>query len=271
MKSHGQSKTRLYNTWTNIKQRCLNTKNPRSKHYGHRGISICKEWADSYESFRDWANANGYSDQLTIDRIDVNGDYEPINCRWVTNRDQQLNKRNNRLIVYDDKEKTITEWAQIKGLNIKTIEGRLRDGWTIEDSLNTQLIPKIKDLTNMRFGRLTVVSMSKITNSKVVWTCKCDCGNIKNILSYSLHSGATKSCGCLHRESTFKNRHLSNIAKEKSKSIIIEQIDSNGSVIAEYLGYAEASIISGIHKSCIQRSVKTGKNKAGGFNWRLKI
>jgi len=92
-RTHGESKTRLYSTWKAIKNRCHNPNSSDYPQYGARGVSVCDEWRDSYEAFRDWALANGYSDELTIDRIDNNGNYTPDNCRWTTHTVQSRNTR----------------------------------------------------------------------------------------------------------------------------------------------------------------------------------
>lgn len=96
---HDKTNTRLFRVWNNIKRRCYTKTDPSYKYYGERGIKICDDWLSSFQSFYDWAYANGYDEnakkgQCTIDRINVNGDYEPSNCRWVSMKEQNKNKRN---------------------------------------------------------------------------------------------------------------------------------------------------------------------------------
>lgn len=94
--THGKSRTRLYRIWSAMKSRCFDKKRECFKHYGGRGIAVCIEWKDNFQSFHDWAMANGYEEHLTIDRIDVNGNYEPSNCRWITLEQQQTNRTNTK-------------------------------------------------------------------------------------------------------------------------------------------------------------------------------
>lgn len=125
---------RLYKTWISMKRRCDDPSDSNYKNYGGRGILVCDEW-DTYENFRDWALSNGYDDSLTIDRIDVNGDYEPNNCRWADAVTQSNNRRSNHRLEYNGETHTIKEWSRITGLSDDTIGHRIKYGWTIEDTL----------------------------------------------------------------------------------------------------------------------------------------
>ena len=134
-KIHGHKKDRLYNIWARMKQRCENPKLHDYRHYGGRGIAVCDEW-QSFEPFYNWAMSNGYRDDLTIDRIDVNGNYEPSNCRWATMRVQANNKRRNHLITFNGETHTIAEWSRITGINKSTIRNRIAlYGWNTEKAL----------------------------------------------------------------------------------------------------------------------------------------
>lgn len=105
----------LYNVWRSMRRRCNSPNSQTYHHYGGRGISICKEW-DDYIDFKEWALQSGYRQGLSIDRIDVNGNYEPSNCRWVTQKEQNNNRRNNRYVTYQGKTRTATQWAEEFGI-----------------------------------------------------------------------------------------------------------------------------------------------------------
>lgn len=132
---HNQSRTRLYKIWASMKVRCNRKTAINYYLYGGRGIKVCNEWANDFEKFREWSLANGYADDLTIDRINTNGDYEPLNCRWVTYKEQANNRRNNTLITYNNETHTMREWGRITGVGGDNIYNRLQDGWSIEKAL----------------------------------------------------------------------------------------------------------------------------------------
>jgi len=132
---HGKVHTRLYRIWGNMKSRCDNPNSKYYKDYGGRGISYCKEWAD-FVLFEEWALTNGYKDNLTIDRINNNGNYEPSNCRWIDIKSQQRNRRSNHLLTFNGETHCINEWAEILGVSRETIKNRLGYGWDVEKVLS---------------------------------------------------------------------------------------------------------------------------------------
>lgn len=266
-KTHGGTGTRLYRIWQNMKARCYRESARGYENYGGRGISICQEWKDDFLSFKNWAYSNGYNESLTIDRIDVNGDYSPNNCRWVTNKEQQNNRRDNRIYEYGRKTLTLSQWSELLGINYKTLEKRI-ENWGVDKAITTPLNnSQIKDISGMRFGRLTVLSLAGIKHG-ARYNCVCDCGNEVVVRSYSLLSGETKSCGCLQHQKTVENgEKLGKLSKERARKIKVMQYNKEGELLNIYNGYIEASEETGICKTSII-AVANGKRKtAGGYLW----
>lgn len=131
---HGECYTRLYRIWNGIHDRCNRKNSKNYRHYGGRGIKVCEEWND-YLAFKTWALTNGYEEHLTIDRINVDGNYEPTNCRWITKQEQQNNKRTNRYIMYNGLTLTVTQWNKKMGYKRGTIENRLLMNWDVERAI----------------------------------------------------------------------------------------------------------------------------------------
>lgn len=134
---HGMSRTRLHSLWRGMKCRCRPScpKHEIELYYG-RGIRVCPEWENDFEAFYRWAMAHGYRDDLSIDRIDNDGNYEPSNCRWVTEEVQANNRSSSKFITYNGKTKTIAEWAKELNINPSTLRTNLSRGKTLEDIIN---------------------------------------------------------------------------------------------------------------------------------------
>ncbi|HDR4589362.1 hypothetical protein JC777_00225 (plasmid) [Bacillus cytotoxicus] len=131
---------RLYRIWCNMKSRCYNENIPNFKNYGGRGIAVCNEWRNDFTSFLNWSLENGYKNDLLIDRIDNNGNYEPTNCRWTTRKQQNLNRRNNRLVTIDGVTRSFSEWADDFGISRSTALCRVQAGKTEQEALITPVI-----------------------------------------------------------------------------------------------------------------------------------
>lgn len=135
-RSHGKTNTRLYGTWSKMKHRCNNQNDAAYKNYGGRGITVCKDWEESFEVFYDWAMKNGYNDTLTIERIDVEKGYCPENCCWITKEEQAKNKRNIRYVAVRGEKMPMKTACDLLGLPYKTIHLRVtRYGMSFEQAI----------------------------------------------------------------------------------------------------------------------------------------
>lgn len=132
-KSHGMTNTRTFKSWDSMKQRCLNHNAPDFSRYGGRGIKICESWLNSFAEFL--SDMGERPDATTLDRIDVNGNYEPNNCQWATRSKQQRNKTTSFLIEWNGIIKCAADWAEEVGISSKIICGCINAGWTPQDAL----------------------------------------------------------------------------------------------------------------------------------------
>lgn len=128
---------RIYNIWRGMKKRCYDSRHDSYRYYGARGISVCKEWL-SFKNFLAWALANGYADNLTIDRIDSDGNYEPNNCRWATMREQNRRHRRCMHLTYNGKTQLAIDWAREYGVPLSTFYWRLYKGLSMEEIIKAK-------------------------------------------------------------------------------------------------------------------------------------
>lgn len=136
---HGCEPKRLHEIYTNMKTRCHNPNYSLYHRYGGRGIKVCSEWDKSYSAFREWAFSSGYSDELSLDRIDNDGDYCPENCKWSTNVEQANNRRTNRMVTFRGETDTLANMARKTGMPYGTVQSRLDKGWDTDRAFTQQI------------------------------------------------------------------------------------------------------------------------------------
>lgn len=150
---HGMSRTRIYNVYRDMYNRCYNPDDISYPNYGEIGIKICDEWLgnDGVINFCNWAYENGYKEadrgRCTLDRVEVDGDYSPDNCRWTTMKVQSNNKRNNLYYTIDGQTKTLSEWCDDYNLCVQSVYGRLKRGMDIKTALTKPMQKRKKDMT----------------------------------------------------------------------------------------------------------------------------
>lgn len=128
------SHKRAYRIWNDMKRRCFCTNRKDYPRYGGRGITMCDNWLN-FQNFWDWSLTNGYDDNLSIDRINPNGNYEPSNCRWSNAKEQANNKRNNHYITFRGVTKSMADWSNELDISYTCLRARLRRGWSVERAL----------------------------------------------------------------------------------------------------------------------------------------
>ena len=128
----------LWYRWHGIKKRCLCETDARYHQYGGRGIKVCDEWLKSFDNFAEWALSHGYEEHLTLERIDVNGDYCPENCKWITRQEQAFNKRDTIWVDYMGEHVQLMKLCERLGVSYDTVHNRIRDcGWSVEEAVST--------------------------------------------------------------------------------------------------------------------------------------
>lgn len=144
---HGKCNTKLYHIWHGIKNRCYNPNHDNYIRYGARSIQMCDEWVNNFQAFYDWAITHGFEENLTIDRINNYKGYSPDNCRWITPKEQQHNRRDTVFLTYKGETKSLPEWAEIMHINVDALRYRIKAHWSVDKALETP-VKSINKSTN---------------------------------------------------------------------------------------------------------------------------
>lgn len=134
-RKHSLSNSPIYNRWCAMKQRCYYKKSNSAKNYGDRGITVCKEWKESFQNFYDWSVKNGFKEELTLDRIDNNKGYSPKNCRWVPQGIQNKNQRSNINVTIAGRTQILRDWCRELNINYDSVRHRIYSGKTPIEAL----------------------------------------------------------------------------------------------------------------------------------------
>lgn len=263
----------LYSTWSGMKQRCYNKNTEGYHNYGGRGIKICDEWLNDYKAFYNWAILNGASKELSIDRIDVNGDYCPENCRWVDNQTQMRNMQYNRYIEYNGQKKLMKEWSEELGIPYDTIRGRLDNyGWTIGEALGFE--EHVFDTRPERpETRKKVLQYSLNGNLIREWDSLID---INKELGISVSSIQNCCAGYTRTSNGFKWKYKDGVRQNSNYLETIKavyQYSLEGDYISEFPSSRIAAQTLDIDASGIQKFCNGNKEKrahCGGFLWSYK-
>ena len=255
----------LYSTWSGMKQRCYDPKSQSYKNYGGRGIRICDEWRTDYISFYEWAISHGAAKNLTIDRIDNKGNYEPSNCRWVDNATQAVNKRNNRFIEYNGQRKTVAEWSREVAIEEATIRFRIdKYGFSIGEALGFE---KRKVVKKDRLNRRKAICQYTLDGEFVKeWP---SVQEIHRVLGYSLRSIRMCVTGYYKTANGYVWKYRDQFKKNLLLSKSVVQYDEYGKFMAKYIDLRDASVKTEISVDTLRDACR-GKRDHKVFNFIFK-
>lgn len=167
------SNKRIFSIWSNMVDRCKSPGRKDSHCYFFKGIRVCDEWL-KYEAFESWALSNGYAGNLTIDRKDSDGNYEPSNCRWITIQEQQKNKSTNLYFTHDGETKCLSEWAKVFGINRGTLDSRINKlGYSFEDAILKKKGTQKSNVFVYHNGKkYSQAEFAKVANCTPQWVCQ---------------------------------------------------------------------------------------------------
>jgi hypothetical protein len=231
---HSKKRERLYTIWEGMRYRCEKKYASHYENYGGRGIKVCDEWQD-YITFKAWALSNGYQDNLSIDRINANGNYEPSNCRWATSKEQMNNTRETRRVEYCGKMVTFFELAKIVNIPQATLHDRIiAKKWSIDRAVNTPYKkPNRYDGINVR--ELAIMA-----------------GVDEFFVYHNLAKGMSLEEALM---------------KPKSRKKAVYKLDHDGTVISRYNSVLEAEKSNGITHGKISATINGKRKTAGGYKW----
>lgn len=194
MKTHGKSKDKLYHVWNGMKQRCYNANDDFYYCYGAKGITVCEEWKNSFQNFYDWAISHGYDEKLSIDRIDVNGNYCPENCRWTNSSVQNRNRTDRKRYIYDGQELLLSEISEKTGIRVGTLWQRIQRGIPLEDKVYMNKKPVLVDETFLYESATQAAKSLNLNLSNLVMVCNGKRKSVKgHIAKYLTDDEAAKA------------------------------------------------------------------------------
>lgn len=237
--THGKTNTLLYRTWDGIKKRCYNKSANNYDNYGGRGIKMCDEWKHDFQEFYDWSIKNGYKKGLSIDRIDVNGNYEPLNCRWVTPKEQARNKRETIYVEFNGETRKLVEVSEEIGIPYGKMYARIFEmGKSVEEA----------------------ITMKGYSKDKCEHRKESIGGEILTISEFCEKYGITNKTFAYN----WKN-------KGKDFEWILKRWNEKENIPENYIDSLEYSKIIGVSRTHVQRMIKSGKIKGEKFGRKWYI
>lgn len=250
--THNMTGTKLYHIYASMKQRCFNENQAEYHRYGGRGITMCEEWLgkNGFQKFSEWAYSTGYDEnaergECTIDRINNDGNYEPSNCRWITQKEQQNNKSEPQVVICGESH-SMKEWSKITGLSITTIRGRMKEGWKEEEILS---VPQERE-TRVIHSKSQKITYNGETHTIVEWAKILGVSN--NVLTERVRRGYTdEEIICMK------------LGKRRNSSVVIENIETGER--KEFESQKEAADYIGTTLSNVNKCVRGKMKKTHGY------